>query len=111
MEQLESHPSPSKRLPSSHCSLPTLIPSPQRVKHGYPTGHTQPGSTVQSSKQPGEYGRSHCSAPVTTPFPQVAAGLQGCPGISHTALTSIWQLGEQPSPPVVLPSSQYSVSP
>jgi hypothetical protein len=33
MEQLELHPSPSLKFPSSHGSLPMCLPSPQISKH------------------------------------------------------------------------------
>ncbi len=77
-------PSPSTVLPSSHSSVAASVPSPQ------------PGGTRrrQSAEQPPTFGVSHSSRHSTVPLPQF----------------SIWQVDEQPSHAVVLPSSQVSAA-
>src|SRR5258706_32677 len=70
--------------PSSHSSPQSSVPSPQ------------PGGTRrrQSAEQPPTFGVSHSSRHSTVPLPQF----------------SIWQVDEQPSHAVVLPSSQVSAA-
>ena len=42
------------------------------------------------------------------PSPQTTVEMQGWPGVGQIQSVSVWQSGEQPSPPVRLPSSQVS---
>lgn len=84
-EQLESQPSPSVKLPSSHSSpsVWTLLPHPVAVQL-----KSQPSPFMKLAS-------SHCSLPLITPFP-------------HS--TSILHRDEHPSPSFLFPSSQSSPS-
>src|ERR1700733_3513547 len=67
---VDEQPSPFVVLPSSHCSLGNLRPSPHTAVH-VPPAHF--GSIVHVGEQP-SYGiklpSSHCSSPSTMPLPQ-----------------------------------------
>lgn len=49
--QMSLHPSLDSRLPSSHCSFPTVSPSPQIGEHLAGNSHVHPASALHS-KQP-----------------------------------------------------------
>src|SRR5205823_5069460 len=81
--QLVSQPSPLTRLPSSHCSTPTLTtPSPQTLSMQF----------VLQASLSFPLPSSHCSPAVTMPLPQPV-------GV---------QFESQPSPSIRLPSSHGS---
>lgn len=72
-----SHPSPFEVFPSSHCSLPTAMPSPHTAPHtlGDPK-HDHPTSTLHVALHPSPALRlpsSQLSAPDTVPSPQLLA--------------------------------------
>src|SRR6185295_15694000 len=93
--QLELQPSPERVLPSSHCSVPSRVPSPQTGSSWQveeqaspemllPSSHSStglpPGSSVplpqysqrQVEEQPSPFTvppSSHCSKPSRTPLP------------------------------------------
>src|SRR4051812_292171 len=107
------------RLPSSHCSKPSLMPSPQWVTWQTDLGgvpmltQANPGSSVQVALQPSLerlLPSSHCSLPARMPSPHFLA-MHFTPGVGHCQPTSVWQVEEQPSPETALPSSQVSLPP
>lgn len=72
--QTEEQPSPSRRLPSSHCSGEVRISLPQIGRHtvGFPT-QPYPRSVMQDAEQPSPLTRfpsSHPSPASRSPFPQ-----------------------------------------
>jgi len=76
IQQFREQPSPSNRLPSSHCSTPARIPSPQSVEHmlGIST-QVHPSSRWQNALHPSPartFWSSHSSGGLITPFPQSA---------------------------------------
>src|SRR4029077_4696761 len=73
--QVDEQPSPSVMLPSSHCSIPLIMLSPQAGTQGRPgTRHSKPPSTVlQSFEQPSPLAvlpSSHASVAPRMPSPQ-----------------------------------------
>src|SRR5262245_45159923 len=111
-------------LPSSHCSPGSRWASPQigtgTGMHAPPAGgHVQPAFTCeQSAAQPAApvvVPSSHASLPSTTPSPHTivdvqtwCTGVGGGVGVAQSKLGSVWQVPEQPSPGIELPSSQVS---
>ncbi len=104
---MPEQPSPLLVLPSSHCSLPSITPSPHLTTgqtHNWPGVQTQPAPLVlQSAEQPSPsfvLPSSHTSPSEgwTMPSPQRGAGLQGAPGVGQTQPLSSWQVLLQPSP-------------
>src|SRR6187551_2469737 len=85
---VDEQPSPSRKLPSSHCSLSTM-PSPQFEAQPVVPGHT--GSSWQLAEQP-SYGSllpsSQLSAPSFTLSPQTVA-TQALGEPAHLKPTSI----------------------
>src|SRR5205814_843415 len=88
-------PSPLLGLPSSHCSAPTLMPSPQRVgRQPAPAGQVQPFSTWQAAEQPSPplwLPSSQVSPPFTLRSPHTTVDTQGWPGIGLTQFASTTQ--------------------
>ena len=114
--QVLEQPSPLVVLPSSHCSVPTICPSPHFGTQGLPgMRHCQPGSMVlQSPEQPSPLTvlpSSQASWLDNFPSPQTARETQGWPGVGqlHSFGFSSWHVFEQPSPPTLLPSSHCSL--
>src|SRR5437764_247109 len=111
------------RFASSHCSKPSLSPSPQVVAWQTDLGgvpvftQAKPGSSVHVALQPSletVLPSSHCSLPASTPSPHMgtATAVQGPPlpptlGQVKPASTIV-QSAVHPSPPIVLPSSHAS---
>src|SRR5205085_64215 len=80
---VEEQQSPLIALPSSHCSAPTIIPSPQIPPQtlGWPA-QIQPVSTWQAASHPSpgaRLGSSQGSLAATTPSPHEEAHLLGSP--------------------------------
>src|SRR5699024_4572623 len=85
ISQNAEQPSPPSVLPSSHCSLPSRMPSPHsvRVQSSPGSSHNQPpppsggvGSRRQSEEHPSpstSLPSSHCSSPAMIPSPHSAA--------------------------------------
>src|SRR5262245_42304240 len=106
--QVLEQPSPSRKLPSSHCSLPNTMPSPQLDAHAIPVG--QVGSARQSGEQPSNptvLPSSQLSAPSLILSPQVV-GVHVLGAPSHLKPCSMRQCSLQPSPPTAFLSSQPS---
>src|SRR3954471_15320199 len=99
----ELQPSPLFMLPSSHCSGPTLMPSPQRVgRQAAPDGQVQPVSTAQTAEQPSPavlLPSSQVSPPVTLRSPHTTVETHGDPGVGQTQLASTTHWALQPSEP------------
>src|SRR5262249_2594534 len=102
---------------SSHCSPGSTCASPHIgtgcCVHAPPVdGQVQPLVTaVQSDEQPWRpvvSPLSHASWPSTTPSPQMIVDVHACPGVGQTKCGSTWQVPEQPSPGIELPSSHCS---
>jgi hypothetical protein len=104
--QVLEQPSPLRMLPSSQASpLGTLrLPSPQ-------TRVVQSTLQVAVGSAPG-VGPSHCSPELMTPLLHAAPEheLKPFAGPVQVNPVSSWQVAEQPSPAVVLPSSQASLA-
>jgi hypothetical protein len=89
--QMEEHPSPLERFPSSHSSVPVLAPSPHLALQmlGFPE-QDQPCSTRHRSEQPSNgllLESSHCSVPAGMPSPQVVEQRLGTPEHCQPAST------------------------
>src|SRR5258707_8526193 len=128
--QLLEQPSPLTVLPSSHSwpfclSMGSSNPSPQAVAQAPPAAG-QTGSSRQNGEQPSpvfEFLSSHCSLPSRLPSPhivpvQVVGPMQplACTVVAHfqpsapvAGLLSSAQVGVQPSPAALLPSSHCSL--
>src|SRR3954470_3892868 len=125
--QVAEQPSPEEVLPSSQPSLASTLPLPQLTSHAWVVAPVrQAGSFVQAFVQPvpspniRPFGplqpagnvvllepQSQASVPSLTPLPQ--KDLVQTLGVPvHEEPASIAQIGEQPSPEVVLPSSHCS---
>ena len=134
--QLESHPSPEMRFPSSQLSSEAQAESPQVDAHVWgeemePPTHRNPPSTMQLEEQPSPSAvlpSSHASSPheinlpspqtveqllsIPTPEPQrSSASVPPQPAAAHSQPASIWHRASQPSRGLVLPSSQPSMDP
>ena len=132
--QVDEQPSPLVWLPSSHASPASMLPFPQLVEQAcvLPAELRQVGSLVQVLEQPepsplkspfgpvhptgnfvGSVPQSQASPASFTPLPQMAvvhfpgAGAMAVPG--QVEAGSTWQVLEQPSPLLVLLSSQVSL--
>lgn len=105
----ELHPSPSRRLPSSHSSVGNFTPSPQTAVHT-PPAHF--GSISHVGEHP-SYGRvlpsSHCSVPSFLPSPHVVL-LHDVAGGHFQPFSSV-HVAEQPSPSAGGFPSSHSSSP
>lgn len=111
--QSELHPSPSFRFPSSHCSVPLILPSLHTVTHvstvvGEPPVQMYPGRVpVQSLEHPipsSLFPSSQVSPKTLKLSPQI--GTQVLP--TQLQPGSYWQMALQPSKSRLLPSSQFS---
>src|SRR5436189_179011 len=117
MVQVPEQPSPLLVLPSSHFSVPAMMPSPHTTcgqTHFCPGTQMQLAPiTLQLAEQPSPsviLPSSHTSpsATCTIPSPQRGALMHGEPGAAQTQPCSSWQVAPQPSFAAMLPSSQFS---
>ena len=111
--QVVEQPSPPTLLPSSHISVPMIIPSPQAGTHLRPgTRHSYPVSTLlQSAEQPSPPAvlpSSQASLAASLPSPHTEVIVQTLGEPVQVQPSGIWQIALQPSPPVLLPSSHPS---
>jgi hypothetical protein len=99
--------------PVSHCSLPTLMPSPQIAVQvlGVPV-QDQPDSVRHTSEQPSPRAvlpSSHVSLPLIKPSPQIGVHVLEKPRLPvQRHPLSVVHDAEHPSPAVPLPSSHCS---
>src|SRR4051812_8742548 len=94
--QVLEQPSPLRKLPSSHCSLPSTMPSPQVDVQAEPGAHA--GSAWHVPEQPSKgtaLPSSQLSAPSFLPSPQTVA-VQALGWPPHLNPSSIRQRASQP---------------